>query len=177
MADPLYQMTAEYVKVQDRIVFRVSTRKRIEYRVWLTRRLVKGLWGVAIKAFELEPEVAQQSHQPGVKKAVMSMRHQEAVQSGDFSRKHDTKTVKPPQIEQNHPLLAISAEIGRTDKDTIRLTFHTAERKKVSLNLTSEMLHAVCHLLQKATDKAGWDLKLSVGDAGSVVTNNAEQLH
>ncbi len=177
MADPLYQMTAEYVKVQDRIVFRVSTRNRIEYRVWLTRRLVKGLWGVAIKAFELEPEVAQQSNQPGVKKAVMSMKHQEAVQSGDFSRKHDVKTVKSPQIEQNHPLLAISAEIGRTDKETIRLTFHTAERKNVSLNLTSEMLHAVCHLLQKATDKAGWDLKLSVGDAGSVVTNSTEQLH
>ena len=71
----------------------------------------------------------------------------------------------------------ISAEIGRTDKETIRLTFHTAERKNVSLNLTSEMLHAVCHLLQKAADKAEWDLKLSLGDAGAVVTGSTDQLH
>jgi len=177
MADPLYQMTAEYVSVHDRIVFRVSTQKRVEYRLWLTRRLVKDLWGVAVKAFELEPEVAQQAHQPGVKKAVMSMKHQEAVQSGDFSRKHDTRTVKPPEIEQKQPLLAISAEINQTDTETTRLTFHTAERKDVSLNLTSKMLHAVCHLLQQASDNAGWDLKLSVGDAGAVVTSNTDQLH
>ena len=177
MADALYQMTAEYAKVHDRILFRVSTQKRFEYRVWLTRRLVKDLWGVAVKSFEAEPEVVQQAHQPRVKEAVMSMKHQEAVQSGDFSKKHDTKTVKPPEIEQNQPLLAISAEIGRTEKDTIRLTFHTAERKDVNLNLNDEMLHAVCHILQQAADRAGWDLQLSVGDAGGVVTTDAAQVH
>ncbi len=177
MADPLYQMTAEYVKVHDRIVFRVSTRKRIEYQIWLTRRLVKDLWGVAVQAFELEPEAAQQAHQPGVQKAVMSMKHQEAVHSGDFSRKRDTKTVKSPDIRQNQPLLAVTAEIGRKDEETSRLTFHTAERKNVSLNLSNEMLHAVCHLLQQATNKAGWDLKLSIGDAGAVVTGSEAQIH
>lgn len=177
MADALYQMTAEYAKVHDRILFRVSTQKRFEYRVWLTRRLLKDLWGVAVKSFEAEPEVVQQAHQPRVKEAVMSMKHQKAVQSGDFTQKHDTKTVKPPEIAQNQPLLAVSAEIGRTENDGIRLTFHTAERKDVNLNLNDEMLHAVCHILQKAADRASWDLQLSVGDAGGVVPADAAQVH
>lgn len=177
MSDSLYQMTAEYAKVHDRILFRVSTKKRFEYRVWLTRRLVKDLWGVAVKSFESEPEVVQQAHQPRVKEAVMSMKHQEAVQSGNFSRKRDTKTVKPPEIKQNQPLLAVAATIKRTDKEAIRLTFHTIERKVVNLNLTDEMLHAVCHILQQAADRAGWDLQLSVGDAGGTVTSDVAQLH
>ena len=93
-------MTAEYNPVHDRILFRVSTQKRLEYRVWLTRRIVKSLWGVAIQSFEAEafagaPTPVQQ--QPRVKQAVMSMKHQEAVQDSDFSKKHDTKTKTPPE--------------------------------------------------------------------------------
>ncbi len=178
MTDALYQMTAEYNPVHDRISFRVSTQKRFEYRVWLTRRLVKTLWGVAVKSFEAEvvAEVKTPAQeQPRVKQAVMSMKHQEAVQASDFTKKHDTQTKPPPEVAR--PLLAISAEIGKTPEGVIRLIFHTAERKDVNLNLNEEMLHAVCHILQQAADKAGWDLQLSVGDAGGVVTANANVLN
>ncbi len=174
MADALYQMTAEFNPLQDRILFRVSTQKRLEYRVWLTRRLVKNLWGVAVRSFAAEPEVKEQA-QPRVKQAVMSMKHQEAVQSSNFTKKHDAKTKPPPEAGQ--PLLAISAEIGKTPEGVIRLTFHTAERKDVNHNLNEDMLHAVCHILQQASDRAGWDMQLSVGDAGAVVTSDARVIN
>jgi hypothetical protein len=73
MADSLHQMTAEYVPAQDRILFRVNTQDKLEYRVWLTRRLVRNLWGVAVKSFEAKPEVTEQPR-PQVKQAMMSMR-------------------------------------------------------------------------------------------------------
>lgn len=179
MTDALYQMTAEYNPVHDRILFRVSTQKRFEYRVWLTRRIVKTLWGVAVKSFEAEavaevPAPAAQE-KPRVKQAVMSMKHREAVQSSDFTKKHDTKTKPPPDVER--PLLAVAAEIGKTPEGVTRLIFHTTERKDINLNLNEKMLHAVCHILQQAADKAGWDLQLKVGDAGGVMTGNAATLN
>jgi hypothetical protein len=47
----------------------------------------------------------------------------------------------------------------------------------VNLNLNEEMLHALCHILQGAADRAGWDLQLSVGDAGVVMRADANVLH
>ena len=171
-------MTAEYNAIHDRILFRVSTQKRLEYRVWLTRRIVKSLWGVAIRSFEAEAlaEVKTATQQqPQVKKAVMSMKHQEAVQTSDFSKKHDTKTKPPPDAQR--PLLAVKAEIGKTPEGTIHLTFQTVERKNVNLNLNEKTLHAVCHMLQRAADKAGWDLELRVGDAVNVASVDSRILN
>jgi hypothetical protein len=175
MADALHQMTAEFVPVQDRILFRVTTREKHEFRVWLTRRLVKKLWGVAVKSFEFSPEVAEQA-QPRIKSAVMSMKHQQAVQSSDFSQKHEVGTPPPDMPELERPLLAVGARMRRHDTG-VEVTLLTAENKAVTLNMNEEMLHALCHILQGAADKAGWDLQLSVGDAGAVQTTDASVLH
>ncbi|MBT5938891.1 MAG: hypothetical protein HOG95_03110, partial [Rhodospirillaceae bacterium] len=51
MGDALHQMTAEYNPAEDRILFRVNTVEKTEYRVWLTRRLVRQIWGVAVQNF------------------------------------------------------------------------------------------------------------------------------
>lgn len=176
MADALHQMTAEFVPVQDRILFRVNTRGKHEYRVWLTRRLVKRFWGIAVKSFETEPEVAGQA-QPHVKRVVMSMKHQQAVQSADFSRKHEAGGQPPPLMaEQDQPLLATGLQARRRG-NSIELAFATAENKTVTLNLTEEMLHALCHIIQSAADTGGWDLQLSIGDAASLQRADASVLH
>ena len=174
MADSLHQMTAEYVPAQDRILFRVNTQEKLEYRVWLTRRVVRNLWGAAVKSFEAKPEVTEQPR-PQVKKAMMSMQHQQAVQSSNFKQKHATDTKPAP--EANTPLLAVATQITPINDKTLRLTFLTAERKAVNLHLTEDMLHAVCHIMQTASDRAGWDLQLSVGDATTVPRTEAGQVH
>ena len=180
-------MTAEYNPVHDRILFRVSTQKRLEYRLWLTRRIIKSLWSVAIRSFEAEVEAEvftdttskktniPTKQEPRVRQAVMSMKHQEAIQSSDFSKKHDTKTTTPP--EGQRPLMVVKAEIGKTPEGNVQLTFHTLERKNVNLNLNEKTLHAVCHMLQRAADKAGWNLELKVGDAGSILTGDQRILN
>ena len=59
----------------------------------------------------------------------------------------------------------------------VQVAFLTAEGRAVNLNLNEEMLHALCHILQGAADRAGWDLKLSVGDAGIAMHTDANVLH
>lgn len=174
MTDALHQMTAEFVPIQDRILFRVATREKREYRVWLTRRLVKKLWGIAVRSFEAEPEVQAQV-QPRVKNAVLSMKHQQAVESSDFKTRREADT-KPAQ-DMEEPLLATSVRVTRDDKGSVQLVFLTTEGRAVNLNLNEEMLHAVCHILQGAADRAGWDLQLSVGDAAALLRADASVMH
>lgn len=174
MADALHQMTAEFVPVQDRILFRVSTRERHEFRIWLTRRLVKKLWGVAVHSFEAEPEVQAQI-QPHVRNAVLSMKHQQAVESSDFSQTHRTDTRPAPDMSE--PLLATGVKITRGDDGAVHVAFLTSDGRAVNLNLNEEMLHALCHILQGAADRAEWDLRLSVGDAAALMRADANVLH
>ena len=173
MSDSIHQMTAEYNAVQDRILFRVNTVQKIEYRVWLTRRVVKNLWGVAVSSFEAVPEVTTHA-EPRVRKAVMSMQHQEAVQTSNFKQKHEEGAMPAPDMET--PLLATGIRIKRAGP-SVGLTFVTAENKAVSLNFNDQMLHALVHILQGASDKAGWDLRLAVGDGTQVQRNEATVLH
>ncbi len=174
MGDALHQMTAEYNPAEDRIIFRVNTIEKTEYRVWLTRRLVKKIWGIAVQNFAADPDVKEQARLD-VKKAVLSIQHQEAVQGADFSQKHE-KPVKAAS-ETAQPLLAVNAELGRTEQGSLRLSFHTSGGKSINLNLNDEMLHAVCHILQQAADKAGWNLRLAVGDPAGVQTTSPRNLH
>jgi hypothetical protein len=173
MSDSIHQMTAEYNAVHDRILFRVNTLQKIEYRVWLTRRAVKTLWGVAVKSFEAVPEVTTLA-EPRVRKAIMSMQHQEAVQTSNFKEKHVEGGMPPPDLSE--PPLATGIRIKRSAA-TVTLTFATVEGKAISLNFNDQMLHALVHILQGASDKAGWDLKLAVGDGTQVQRSAAAVLH
>jgi hypothetical protein len=173
MSDSIHQMTAEYNAVHDRILFRVNTLQKVEYRVWLTRRVVKTLWGVAVRSFEAVPEVTTHV-EPRVRKAVLSMQHEEAVQTSNFKEKHIEGGTPP--ADMNEPPLATGIRIKRVGT-TVTLTLATVEGKAISLNFNDQMLHALVHILQGAADKAGWDLRLAVGDGTQVQRDTATVLH
>ena len=174
MVNALYQITAEYNPVEDRVLFRVNTREKMEYKIWLTRRLVKQIWSAAVKNFATEPDVKEQVL-PQVKKTVLSMKHQKALQSTDFTKKHENAVKAAPEMEK--PLLATNAELVSTKQGLVRLSFHTVGGRSVNLNLNHEMLHAVCHIFQQAADKAAWDLKLPIGNPTAVVMPPVGHLH
>ena len=169
MNNGLHQMTAEYAPQQDRILFRVSTSAQVEYRLWLTRRLVKIFWGRAVALFHIGPEDDQ------LKNAMTSMKHQEVVQSSDFSQTHDQGNASAPETKR--PLLVAGVTCGYTPEGSILLTFHTAAKRDVNLELNEDMLPALCHIVQQCADKAGWDLQLSLSDTTVVVQPAARHVH
>ena len=57
-------MTMGFSAEDDRLLLRLSTRDRTEYRLWLTRRFVKVLWGALIQTLEKTPEASPQAKGP-----------------------------------------------------------------------------------------------------------------
>ena len=165
MNEGLQQMTAEYNPQQDRILFRISDAARVEYQVWLTRRLVGMFWGQAVKLFNAGTENDK------VKNAMTSMQHQDVMQTSDFSQKHAAAS------ETRTPLLATGMTCGFSSGGSIRMTFHSAEKRDVNLDMNEDMLHALCHIIQKCATKAGWDLDLSMGDGTVIVQPEAHHVH
>jgi hypothetical protein len=174
MSDQLHQMTVEYQTNEDRILFRVVTKGHTEFRVWLTRRVVASLWKPVIETFAAQPDIQAQAAAP-VKQAVMSIKHQQVVQNSDFTQKHDPEA--RPAATNVTPMLAVAVECVEQDKGQIRLTFKTSENRDVNLNINQEMLHAFCHLVRQAVDRAAWGVDVQIGDATFAVAEKTEQIH
>jgi hypothetical protein len=88
------QLSIRYNVDHDRILVRVNTSAGDEVQMWLTRRLVLGLWPLlnrvvidhlAIPAdAKTDGFVDLAAMEPGTRKMLADMRQQEAVQSADF---------------------------------------------------------------------------------------------
>ncbi|HEX9569222.1 MAG TPA: hypothetical protein VF987_06035 [Rhodospirillales bacterium] len=176
MTSALHQITMSFSAEEDRLLLRMSTADKTEFRFWLTRRFVRVLWGALIKTIENEPDI-RRAIQPAARKAVMAMEHQQAVGASDFSRAH----------EQGHrnvtgesgPLLVTGGSVrpGKGKNGLTVLNLQTRGGPDVKLGLNKNLLHALCRLLIDTTTHAGWDLGLTVGDAGSLAPGDRTRVH
>jgi hypothetical protein len=166
MTSPLHQITMSFTAEEDRMLLRISTTEKSEYQLWLTRRFVKVLWKALIQTLERDPDL-KKSLLPEVKDAMMSMRHQEAVNASEFEK---------PHIETNRdltsnsgPLLVTNGTVTPLKPGLTQLAFNTADGKGVNFSLNDKLLHALCHLIISTSQKAEWGLDLMIGDPAVVV--------
>ncbi len=161
---------------EDRLLLRISTLDKAEFQFWLTRRFVHVLWPALINVIEKENPAAKKNLMPAAKKAVVAMEHQEAVAAADFTRNHDedNKDMTPGP----GPLLVVGGSVNPGKSGITELVLKTNNNSEIKVSLNKELLHALCKLLIEVTMKAGWDLGLSVGDAGAIVVpQDKTQVH
>lgn len=183
MVDALQQINIRHDATEDRLLLRLRTAADGETSLYLTRRFVARLWPALVKTLGADPAVAAQGD-PAARSAVMAFRHEHAVAKSDFSRPYQEPAAKPaptrpekgkdpladPKTAEAEPgapsplevkgELVVTCQIQASDRERAMLTFKTAEKKSVTVDLTLDMLHGFCKLLQQAVDKADWGLSL-----------------
>lgn len=195
MVDALQQINIRHEATEDRLLLRLRTSAEGETSVYLTRRFVARLWPALVKTLGADPAVAAQAD-PVARSAVMAFRHEHAVSRSDFSRPYRAPAAKPaapppsaapdetegPEeigekpaaADPDAPLplevkgeLVELCQIQTPGQERVTLTFKTTEKKSVTINLSIDMLHGFCKLLQQAADKAEWGLVLTLPGAGA----------
>jgi len=169
----LHQLTMSYVPEQDRILFRLATLDKTEYRMWLTRRFVGVLWGALKQNFANNKELTEFVDND-VREAVLGMQHQEAVQNTDF----DTPPVDDATDATSNtgPMLVIGGSV-QPGSPLTGVIFKTADGSDVRFNLNDQLLHAFCHLIVTTTMRAEWKLDLALGDGNVVVPAGDAVVH
>lgn len=169
----LHQLTMSYMPEEDRILFRLSTKDKKEYRLFLTRRFIHVLWGALKQTFEKDEELTRIVDKD-VQDAVLGMKHQEAVQSTDF----DTPPVADnvDTTSNSGPLLVIGGKI-HPGKNLTGVSFKTSDGSDIRFNLNEQLMHAFCHLIVSTSLKADWKLDLALGDANVVVPTGESLVH
>lgn len=147
--------------VQDRLILRVATDSNEEIRIFLTRRFLREIW-------------------PHLSRLLAS---QLAQAPADNTPEHEPASFEQPFKEDNPfyplgstPLLASEVTFEGTGNDLTRLILREGRERSFSLNLTGELLHALCSMLRAASEQAQWDLTLTYDSPAAIAAPPGKSL-
>lgn len=160
----LHQVQLKYEPVEDRGLLRIKTQDNQELRLWLTRRLTRGLWALLMRLLEADKEVVSQVDERA-RSAVLSFKHEEAIARSDFKTRYQEDGAQTTTGEA--PLLVVKAE-GRMLKDGRRvLRLHPQGGHVVQLVLDDPLLHSLCKIISDMVRMTDWDMQLEIGSAAA----------
>jgi len=155
----LERITVEFHAEEDRLMVRVFFDQKAEIQFWLTRRLVKRIWPVLLQMAQAKPDIQMQPN-PEVRKALLGLQHEKALQEVKFS-----KAAQEPAREHplgSAPMLVTKVRARRNDRGQTVLSLQPQQGNGVDLALGDTLLHGLMKLVQDTVVKAEWDLALGV---------------
>lgn len=156
-------MQLSYVSEEDRILLRMNTRARQEFRFWITRRYVQLLWTTISKVVEMREEEETEVQDELKKATQIQEKHEKTVESSDFKTQYQESTYLPLGEE---PALLFSAGIKTDPLGRALLCMHPKDGQGIELALNDQIVHSFCKLLADTTLKAEWSLDLTWSKIG-----------
>jgi hypothetical protein len=161
----IHQLSVTYLAEQDRILMRVNTAAAEEMRLWLTRRLMLGLWPLLSKLLTkhlLKLEAAGSSLDTAdddLKKMLADFRKEEFLRHADFETPYQENNAQLPLGEE--PLLVTDVDASPLPNGQLRLNFNErppAEGKPRSFRMEMEpkLMQGLMHLLEQALARSQW---------------------
>jgi hypothetical protein len=161
----IHQLSVNYLAEQDRILMRVNTRDAEEMRLWLTRRLLLGLWPLLSKLLTkhlLKLEAAGTSLEAAdedLKKMLADFRKEEFLRNADFDTPYQEN--RPDLPLGDKPLLVTDVDAAPLPNGRLRLGFN--ERKPNSdkprsfqMEMEPKLMQGLMHLLEQALARSQW---------------------
>ncbi|MCB5191151.1 hypothetical protein LG198_10470 [Methylobacillus arboreus] len=155
----IQQLHLSYSGHQDRMLLKVSLADETELNAWLTRRVVRVLWGL-LQDSELSP---------------MPMHDVLAVTAEELLEHFNQEVVSLPLIKginlsgayhdqkpagEEPPVLITDCKLVHMDHMESMLDLYSQAGEVYSIAMTAELNHALSSMLQLATQEAAWDLGL-----------------
>lgn len=153
----IQQLNLSYDKVQDRLLFRVGLSDNTEVALWFTYRISRALWAALNQEAHLPLAEAFKTTEVNgaVKQFQQEAEATEALAKMDFQTEYQARET----LRNDRVMLAVGFTLS---DDAKHLDIECLEGLAVNINLTPELILAICSMLQLASKEAGWDMKLAV---------------
>ena len=162
----IHQMSVTYLPEQDRILMRINTTASEEMRLWLTRRLMVGLWPLLTKMLtehllKLESGgAAVAGANPELKKMLADFRKEEFLQHADFDTPYKEEQPRFPLGEE--PLLVTDVDATPLAGGPLRLSFNERppspdkKPRNFQMEMAPKLMQGLMHLLEQALVHSQW---------------------
>ncbi|MDB5873135.1 MAG: hypothetical protein JWQ07_2577 [Ramlibacter sp.] len=161
----IHQLSVTYLAEQDRILVRINTAAAEEMRLWLTRRLMLGLWPLLSKLMTkhlLKLEAAGTSLDTAdedLKKMLADFRKEEFLRHADFDTPYQENQTALPLGEE--PLLVTDVDASPLPNGRLRLSFNekppNADKpRNFQMEMEPKLMQGMMHLLEQALARSQW---------------------
>ena len=164
----IHQLSVTYSSEDDRILARVNTTAGEEMRLWLTRRLMVGLWPLLSKVMTghlLRLEAAGSSLDAAseeLKTMLADFRKQEFLQHADFETPYQDQQASLPLGAE--PLLVTDVDAAPLPNGRLRLSFNETlpgktdppEPRRFQMEMEPKLMQGLLHLLEQAIAQSRW---------------------
>ena len=162
MAAAQIQLNLTFLPVEDRLLLRIASGKfgeMEEYRLLLTRRLVKLLWNALDQMLEiyttLDPRI-----QPEGRSAFKQFQQSAALSQTDFATPYTSGNLTAP-LGAN-PLLIYKFQASKGTGDNHILSLEATTGQIINITLSLQIIYSLRKLLADIIKETEWDLHLSI---------------
>jgi hypothetical protein len=159
-SSPIEQFQINYEALQDRLVFKLITKDQSEYRLWLTRRIVKSLWSVFMQVLD-KHEHLQSTADQDKNKIEQQFEKEQKTKQEPFAKeasKYAINMKKTPFGEIPLLVSKITVKMGKNGIPVLGL--YPDSGQGFNLPLNGSILHAMLKLLREGANRGEWDLEL-----------------
>lgn len=149
------QIQVAHDRVEDRLTLRIATQADEEYRIFITRRLLRDLWP-HLAGLVTRPQTAADAVAP-------SDAPKPAASNPSFDQPFkEDKSTYPLGMR---PLLASEVSVTVQQDSSFLLVFKEGKERVFRVVLPMELMQAVCAMLRASCEVAKWDLALDYSTA------------
>ena len=144
-----------YVPEEDRILFRVNSTDKKEFRFWITRRYAMLLARVLRDHKASDPDVTMQPTLEG-KKAVQQFKKEKAIEEASFGQKFEEEGNQYPLGESIQ--LAYQLTYKAKESGSMRLSVRPRTGQGINVLINQEINITLTQLLLRAAKNGDWKL-------------------
>ena len=180
------QINLSFHEAEDRLLLKMGLLDKTEIAVWMTRRVVKAVWGLlhastntnGQPAKPAETQLLTANKVEALADFARTAKSQNTLEQIDFNKAYEENRVKLtelPLLVIQAVLIALESEASANTTGHLELHCHNGQVIKIALN--PEITHAMLSMMQLTTREAGWDLVLNVDAIGFNVEPKKAYLH
>ena len=164
MSDAIRQMQILYDPEEDRILFRVNSTEKREYRLWITRRFTLLLIKTLRDHMDADPDVSMQGS-PDAKQAVRKFKQESAIQEANFKQKFAEDPTEFPMGDETPLAFKLTHNIR---DENLHLSLQPKSGQGMNLVLDRKRNSSLTQLLMGAIQRANWEIEegMTMADLG-----------
>ncbi len=166
MTGAISQLQMVYVAEEDRILFRVNSTDKKEFRFWLTRRYVILLLKVLGDHKQVDPDISLQAT-PQAKAAIQDFKAEKAIGDASFDQKFNDEDNEYPLGQDIK--LAFKLSYNLRDDGSMQLGVQPKTGQGINIVLNQEINITMTRLLMTAVRNAEWRLEENTSPGGTTV--------
>ena len=154
MSGAISQMQMVYVAEQDRILFRVNSMDKKEFRFWITRRYAILLLKILRDHMDSDPDISVQGS-PEAKQAVKKFKQEKAINEANFEKRFESGSNEMPLGEDTALAFKLTYNIKG---ENLHLGVQPKQGQGINMVINRQINTSLVQLLLGAAQKGEWKL-------------------